>query len=151
MGNINPGPAAIPERGLVQYAGVSYYAYTFNATAFPSGLLRVSVLIPSSAAPSPTQTCGQVRAAELANVALRISRRFHPLNYGVFVRLTHADTHALILVRSGPRQLAGNASVPGALPMRGSVSYAGQPYLVYSFRPPTAPSGVRVYVLVPGV
>jgi hypothetical protein len=155
MGNLNPGPASIPDRGFVGYRSITYYAYTFSATAFPRGLLRVSVLVPSTAASSPTQTCAQVRASELADVALHVSRRFAPLNgahYGVFVGLARAVTGALILLRSGSQQLAGNPSDLGTLPSSGSAySYGGQSYLVYSFAPPTAPSDIRVYVLLAGV
>jgi hypothetical protein len=41
-----PGPASIPGRGEVLYRGVHYQAYSFTARAFPTGRLRVSLLIP---------------------------------------------------------------------------------------------------------
>lgn len=40
----SPGP--VPESGPVALHGRSYRAYTFKATAFPSGPLRITVLIP---------------------------------------------------------------------------------------------------------
>lgn len=46
MGDLTPGPVHIPDRGEVVYAGVPYQAYSFVAQAFPSGALRVSLLIP---------------------------------------------------------------------------------------------------------
>jgi hypothetical protein len=46
VGNLTPGPAQIPIRGNVLYHGVHYQAYSFTAQAFPSGELRVSLLIP---------------------------------------------------------------------------------------------------------
>jgi hypothetical protein len=46
MGNLAPGPARMPDRGEVRYGGVHYQAYSFIAQAFPSGALRVSLLIP---------------------------------------------------------------------------------------------------------
>jgi hypothetical protein len=46
MGNLTPGPASVPDRGEVVYRGVHYQAYSFIAQAFPSGPLRVSLLIP---------------------------------------------------------------------------------------------------------
>jgi hypothetical protein len=39
-----PGPADLPDRGPVSYAGVTYEAYSFAAGAFPSGPLRISLL-----------------------------------------------------------------------------------------------------------
>jgi hypothetical protein len=47
MGTLDPGPASVPERGVVAYGGRSYDAYSFTAEAFPSGPLRISLLIPA--------------------------------------------------------------------------------------------------------
>jgi hypothetical protein len=44
MGTLDPGPAAVPDRGAVAYADHSYEAYSFTGTAFPSGPLRISLL-----------------------------------------------------------------------------------------------------------
>ncbi len=44
MGTLSPGPAAVPDRGAVNYGGRTYQAYSFTATAFPSGPLRISLL-----------------------------------------------------------------------------------------------------------
>jgi hypothetical protein len=46
IGNLVPGPAHVPARGEVVYRGVRYQAYSFTAQAFPSGPLRVSLLMP---------------------------------------------------------------------------------------------------------
>lgn len=46
MGTLSPGPARVPDRGQIVYRGVAYQAYSFSAEAFPSGTLRVSLLIP---------------------------------------------------------------------------------------------------------
>ncbi|MEA2334092.1 MAG: hypothetical protein QOG40_582, partial [Solirubrobacteraceae bacterium] len=40
----SPGP--IPTSGPVSYRGKRFRAYTFTAEAFPSGPLRITVLIP---------------------------------------------------------------------------------------------------------
>ncbi len=40
-----PGP--VPASGAVTLRGRSYRAYTFRAEAFPSGPLRITVLIPT--------------------------------------------------------------------------------------------------------
>jgi hypothetical protein len=45
MGTLRPGPASVPVRGSVSYAGRSYQAYSFTGEAFPSGALRISLLL----------------------------------------------------------------------------------------------------------
>jgi hypothetical protein len=47
MGTLHPGPAAVPDRGSLVYRGVPYEAYSFDAEAFPSGPLRISLLFPT--------------------------------------------------------------------------------------------------------
>jgi len=43
---LGPSPGAIPTSGPVSYRGKSFRAYTFTGKAFPSGPLRITVLIP---------------------------------------------------------------------------------------------------------
>jgi len=45
MGTLSPGPASVPARGPVSYGGRSYEAYSFTGEAFPSGPLRLSLLL----------------------------------------------------------------------------------------------------------
>ena len=47
MGTLSPGPANVPARGPVSYGGHSYEAYSFTGEAFPSGPLRLSLLLAS--------------------------------------------------------------------------------------------------------
>jgi hypothetical protein len=47
-GTLSPGPANVPDRGRVVYRGTPYQAYSFDAQAFPSGKLRISLLYPAS-------------------------------------------------------------------------------------------------------
>ncbi len=47
IGTLNPGPAYVPDRGSVEYAGKRYAAYSFTGEAFPSGPLRISLLVPN--------------------------------------------------------------------------------------------------------
>jgi hypothetical protein len=47
MGTLSPGPANVPNRGRIVYRGVPYQAFSFEAEAFPSGALRISLLYPS--------------------------------------------------------------------------------------------------------
>jgi hypothetical protein len=46
-GTLSPEPATVPDRGALAYGGRNYEAYSFTAEAFPSGPLRISLLIPS--------------------------------------------------------------------------------------------------------
>ncbi len=149
-GQLQPGPARIPDRGPVSYHGVHYEAFSFNAKAFPSGRLRISILLtlPRSVR---TQSCVQVKADELARVAQRISRRFSltPSVFGPFVRLAHAVTEEYVYVRAGSRTLAGSTrSTPRKLPTSGPLRWHGVDYVVSSFAAPSSVGTVHVYVLV---
>lgn len=149
-GLLSPGPASIPDRGPVSYRGTAYEAYSFRADAYPSGRLRVSLLLPSTHA-LEAKTCLRVKTDELALVAQMISRRFQLSQsaYPSFVRLTDTLTHALVYVRAGSRTLAGSThSAPPKLPTSGALQWHGRSYEVASFQAPSSAGGVRVYVLV---
>ncbi|HTA04933.1 MAG TPA: hypothetical protein VK774_01095, partial [Solirubrobacteraceae bacterium] len=45
MGTVHPGPATVPDRGLIDYRANHYEVYSFTGTAFPSGTLRISLLL----------------------------------------------------------------------------------------------------------
>jgi len=49
MGTLDPGPAHVPARGALDYRGQRYEAYSFTGEAFPSGPLRISLLVRSRA------------------------------------------------------------------------------------------------------
>jgi hypothetical protein len=46
MGTLSPGPPSVPDLGPVSWAGRRYEAFSFRATKFPSGTLRISLLVP---------------------------------------------------------------------------------------------------------
>ncbi|HEY1449556.1 MAG TPA: hypothetical protein VGF47_01285 [Solirubrobacteraceae bacterium] len=148
-GLLSPGPTSIPDHGPVAYRGATYEAYSFNAGAYPSGRLRVSLLLPVSSALA-TQSCDQIKAAELGLVARLISRRFtlSQSSYASYIRLTNTLTHALVYVRSGSRTVAGSTpSAPPKLPEAGPLRYHGADYEVSSFSTSASGGSVRVYVL----
>jgi hypothetical protein len=150
-GLLSPGPDAIPDHGPVAYRGTNYEAYSFKAEAYPSGRLRISLLLPP-ASDLEAKTCEQIRAAELGLVAQRISRRFKlsPAAYPPYIKLVNTMTHALVYVRSGSRTLAGSShDTPAELPDSGAVSFHGVDYEATSFTAPAAGGPVRVHVLVP--
>ncbi len=149
-GLLSPGPASIPDRGPVEYRGAGYQAYSFNAAAYPSGRLRVSLLLPLTASLA-TSTCYEIKATELGLIAQRISRRFKlsPSAFAPYIRLVHTMTHALVYVRSGARDLAGSTHAPPSkLPSSGALRWHGVDYDVSSFSAPTSSGQARVYVLV---
>ena len=146
-GLLSPGPRSIPDRGPLTYRGASYEAYSFKAAAYPSGRLRISLLlgITSSLA---RETCQRIKAQELGLIAQRISRRFalSSSSFAPFVDLTQTLTHTLVYVRKGSQKLAGGG--PSKLPSSGPLSYHRAKYEVASFSAPTSAGQVRVYVLV---
>jgi hypothetical protein len=149
-GLLSPGPASIPDRGPVEYRGAGYQAYSFNADAYPSGRLRVSLLLAITRSLA-TKSCDQIKAAELGLVAQRISRRFtlSPSAFAPYIRLVYTLTHALVYVRAGSRTLAGSTrTAPAKLPSSGALRWHGVAYEVSSFSAPTSAGQVRVYVLV---
>ena len=149
-GALAPGPANIPGHGPVSYRGRTYEAFSFNAQVFPSGPLRISLLVPVSGSLSRS-TCNEINVAELGDIARRVSRRFalSPANFSSYIRATEPLTSGLLYIRSGSRQLAGSTHPgPRKLPNRGTVSYRGRTYGVSSFTTVTEAGPVRIYQLV---
>ncbi|HEV2975491.1 MAG TPA: hypothetical protein VGX69_10955 [Solirubrobacteraceae bacterium] len=149
-GLLSPGPAKIPDRGPVSYHGMNYEAYSFVAEAYPSGRLRVSLLVPLTRS-LQTRTCERIRTDEFGIVAQRLSRRFalSPSSYPPYIRLLNSLTHALVYVRAGSRTLAGSTrSAPPKLPTSGALRWHGARYEVASFEAPSSTGPVHVYVLV---
>jgi hypothetical protein len=149
-GTLSPGPASIPTHGSVSYRNTTYEAFSFNAQLFPSGPLRVSLLVPGSGSLS-RRTCSEIKVAELGEVALRISRRFalSPANFSSYINATGPLTGGLIYIRSGSRQLAGSTHPgPRTLPEQGTVTFRGRTYGVFSFTTGTEVGQVRIYQLV---
>ncbi len=149
-GLVTPGPADVPDHGPVDYRGTSYEAYSFKAAAYPSGRLRVSLLLPIT--PSlASRSCIEIKSAEMGVVAQRISRRFKlsPSAFAPYIKLVHTMTHALVYVRNGSHDLAGSThSSPAKLPSSGALTVHGVDYEVSSFSAPTSVGQARVYVLV---
>ena len=71
-GTLDPGPATVPRSGTITYRGASYRVLSLDGDAYPSGPLRISLLLPSAA----LRTCGasgaETQAATLGAVAVRL-------------------------------------------------------------------------------
>lgn len=72
LGTLTPGPARIPQRGTVAYRGKRYEALSFDATAFPAGPLRISILADAAAADGCAATVDATIANTLGGVGRRI-------------------------------------------------------------------------------
>jgi hypothetical protein len=149
-GTVDTGSVAIPDRGPVTIHGHSFEAFSFAARAFPTGVVRISLLLPR--ARSSARTCAAVRVAELARIGRRIWSRFvldgSPI--AGFPGFLRSHTGALAYVRLGSRQIAGStAPGPARLPASGAFRYRRVSYGVSSFQAQTAAGRVRVYQLVP--
>jgi hypothetical protein len=150
-GLLAPGPAVIPEHGPVTYRHVIYQAYSFKASAFPSGPLRISVLVPLPTGLSQ-KSCAVIKNSELAVVARRVFGRLalSHVSFPIGVQLVRTLTRGLFYVRAGSRQLAASSGRgPARLPVSGSVRYRGVSYEVFSFQAPGNVGSVRIYELFP--
>jgi hypothetical protein len=148
-GTFSPGATSIPDKGPVNWRGASYHVFSFPAQAYPSGPLKISMLVALPA--SPNVPCATIRLAELNRIAQRIWRRFTLVGAPVsgFVSTMGSLLGALSYVRSGSRQLSGSTSPgPPRLPATGTVHYRGATYNVFSFVATSGGTRVRVYQLV---
>lgn len=149
-GTLAPGPATIPDHGPVSYHGVSYEAFSFTGMAFPSGALRISLLVPVPGSLSAS-SCAEIKISALGHVAQRLWRRFALASAppSVFVHAIESLVGGLGYVRAGSHQLAGSTHPgPRRLPDSGTVKYRGATYGATSFAANSAGTPVRVYVLV---
>jgi hypothetical protein len=147
MGTLEPAPAKLSAGASVSVSGVSYLVQLLSAKAFPSGTLRIALLIP---APAPTVTaagCAAVRLAAWGNVATHIAAQLQPLqsHYQDLVDVLHGTTGGPAYVFSGSKRIAGG-SVPKRIPSHGAVKFAGRSWAVFSWEPL---AHVRVYFLTP--
>jgi hypothetical protein len=159
QGTTRTGSVVIPDRGAVVVRGAHFQAYSFDAKAFPTGVVRISLLLAerrgSGAGSGSSLSCSAVKVAEVGRIAHLIWLRF-VLDGGSsssFVTFTQSHTGALIYLREGLRQIAGSTEPgPPGLPESGTVRYRGITYGVASFiaQTPAKPTRVpvRVYELV---
>jgi hypothetical protein len=148
-GTVDSGSVAIPDRGAVAIKGQGFEAFSFDAKAFPTGVVRISLLRPRG--PASPLSCTAVRVAELGRIGRLMWQRFmfnHSPIDG-FVAFVRSHTGALAYVRAGSHQIAGSTpSGPSRLPDSGTVRYRGVSYGVTSFATRTTSGRTRVYQLV---
>lgn len=148
-GTFSPGSTFIPDRGLVSFRGAGYQVFSFAAQAYPSGPLKISMLVATPA--TSGASCSAIRLAELNRIAQRIWRRFQLVGAPIsgFVSTMGSLLGALSYVRVGSHQLSGSTDPgPSTLPSQGTVNYHGVGYLVFSFGARSSSGPVRAYQLV---
>lgn len=148
-GALSSAPARIPDVGPVTLFGAPHEAFSFAATAFPSGALRISLLVPVPASLARA-SCAGIRVAELGDIARHVASRFtlSQSDFASFIKATEPLTGGLLYIRKGSRQLAGSDRGPRSIPDHGVVSYRGATYGVFSFTAPTPAGSVRIFQLV---
>jgi hypothetical protein len=143
------GDAGIAFAGRVHYAGGTYVAETFDARAYPSGRLRVTLLARLLAA--SVESCVAVRADALAAIGERIWARFVFVGASPssFVTAIGGLTGALAWVVHGSHPVAGSTSrPPAAIGHVETLRFRGVRYSVRSFTATVAGRSVRVYQLI---
>ncbi len=147
MGTLQLAPSKVSSGAAVSVGGSSYQDYVFDAQAFPSGPLRVSLLVPRPTGSLAAGSCSAVRLAAWGNIAMHIAARFKPLSahYQALVDVLMGATGGPAYVRSGARRIAGGSG-PLKIPLSGAVKYGGRSWEVFSWEP-SPPA--RVYLLTP--
>jgi hypothetical protein len=142
-------PRLRPSASTLTLDKVRYLAVTRTYGAFPSGTLRVLLLVPPPAVAVSAQSCGSVRAAEFGRVASRLTGLLGPVaqHYFGYAYWVHIYTAAKVFVLNpdGTVLATSDGSDPPSLPLSGSVAYEDQNWLVFSFEPQPP---VRVYLLI---
>ncbi len=163
QGTTKTGSVAIPDRGAVVIRGARFQAYSFDAKAFPTGVVRISLLLAEGrgsgagvgsgaghglgAGGGSALSCTAVKVAEVGRIAHLIWLRFvlDGSSASSFVTFTQSHTGALTYLREGLRQIAGSTQPsPPALPESGTVRYRGTTYGVTSFIAQTPGKPMRV-------
>ena len=141
-------PPRLPLSGHVSFGGASWLISSQMFGAFPSGMLRVSLLVASRSGVAATRPCPVVAVHELGSVAAHLARLFIPLprHYGPYAQTVSIYTGAQVFVRDAATQLATtDGPGPPTLPASGTVDYLGTSWAVFSFAPyPPA----RIYLLI---
>jgi hypothetical protein len=145
-GTVHSGARPLPNRGTVKLRGVRLQVYSFDAKAYPAGVLRITIFVPRTR-PSKL-SCAAVHATALGRIGQRIWNRFVADGSPVdgFVAFAAEHTGSMFFVRSGTTQVAGSAQPgPPAIPDSGPLEYDGRPYWAVSF----VTGSLRISQLVP--
>ena len=159
LGTLAKPPSRPPSGGQLRLRGVSYNVDSYSVEAFPSGTLRVTVLVPDPPAALGASSCAQVRLATDAgivhNVASGLMDSGHNIysNLNLFISQAYGYTHVPVFIfefggeEAGTDALLSTPPAPASLtPRSASVTYDNARWLVSAQRP-YPPQWI--YVLVP--
>jgi hypothetical protein len=159
MGSVTDPPSAPPPSGPLTLAGVHYTVDAYDVAAFPSGRLRIAVLVPPPSAALARLTCPEVKLHTVTGVVKRVSIGLADAGFpflehtSLFVSQAATYAKGPVFVLNGTQEQAGTNELPGRsapapqeLPASGQVAYNGSQWLVASFER-FKPD--RVYVLQP--
>jgi hypothetical protein len=148
IGAVHASFAPLPPEAQIVLHGHAFQTYSFDARAYPSGTLRITLLHPI-VAPS-TRSCSAVGLAEIGRIGRAIWHRFMADESPIsgFVTFDQRITGALTFVRSAAGEVAGSAQpAPPVIPTSGVVRFRGAAYAVTSFSASSPAGPVRVYQL----
>jgi hypothetical protein len=148
IGALQPAPTTLSTGSSASVGGDRYMAQVFGARAFPSGTLRVALLVKRPTSAVAAKSCPSVRLAAWGSVATHIAGLFKtrlPSHYSDLVGILQATTGGRAYVRAGSTQLAGGIG-PSRIPSRGILRYRNRVWSVFSWEP--VPH-TRVYLLTP--
>ena len=95
MANIGIGGRALPFRGTARIGGRRYLVATITTGHFPTGTLRISLLIPAPAPALARRSCPQVRAQLFAQITRRV---YGESLHGPAALSGRASVHASVLL-----------------------------------------------------
>jgi hypothetical protein len=143
IGTFEHPPSSPPPSGPLTLDGVHYDVDSYTVRAFPTGELRIVVLVPS-----PSESLSAVRLATHAAIVDRVATGLmlsgHNIyeNQRLFVAQAYGYVHVPVFMFKGTHEafgtnrLAGvHAPAPGKLAKSGEVRYDGSNWLVAALRP----------------
>jgi hypothetical protein len=148
IGTFEHPPSSPPPSGPMTLQGIHYDVDSYTVRAFPTGALRIVVLVPSPPGSLSAMSCPQVRLATHAAIVDRVATGLmlsgHNIyeNQRLFVAQAYGYVHVPVFLFKGTHEAFGtnrladvSAPSPGKLAMSGEVRYDGSKWLVAALRP----------------
>jgi len=148
IGTFKQPPSSPPASGPLTFQGIHYEVDSYTLGAFPTGGLRIAVLVPSPSASLSALSCQRVRLATHAAIVDRVATGLmlsgHNIysNQRLFVSQAYDYVHLPVFMFKGRHEAFGTnrlkgvtAPAPTKLAGAGEVSYDGSKWLVAALRP----------------
>jgi hypothetical protein len=149
MGTIHPVQRPVSEGSVLMMGGREHIAEVMSARAFPTGVLRIALMVPAPEGSASRQSCAALAVNAWGSIAKHIASRFNPLDahFGELVGVLQAITGGPAYVTTGARLVAGSKA-PRPLPTAGMVKFKGRSWTVFSWSP--APQATVYLLTRPG-